>query len=175
MTDQLEQVRKAVEAKRRAEEGYRAALVSAVQSLEDGGDKAPYAKVADVAGVSRQAVREIVKRHADDATSDERRMRERLALLDATYERAIDRMTDKPGYMKRVTAFQNARAKKLGRRGLAYPPVSVQMRDYAESLFLRALEEHADDPRWERIIADIDEAAALRKALEALDDSRMAF
>lgn len=175
---ELVQVRRAAKAKARAEATYRASLVQAVHDLEAAGDPSPYARVAEEAGVSRQAVRELVRRACppvDNATREENAMRERLEVLDATWERAIDRLTDRPGYMKRVTAFQNARAKKLRRRGLAYPAVSVQMRDYAESCLLRVLEDLPDDPRVQRIVRDLDEAAALRKTLEAIDEARMGF
>ena len=58
----LEAVRDAAEGKRRAEASYRAALVHAVDQLDRAGDPSPYAKVAEAAGVSRQAVREMVAR-----------------------------------------------------------------------------------------------------------------
>jgi hypothetical protein len=148
-----------------------------VYALEDGGERAPYVKVSEVAGVSRQAVRELVKRHGtDNETREEDRMRARLDFLDATYERAIDRMTDRAGDYKHITAYQNAQAGKRRRKGLApLTPVSVRLRDYAESCFLRALEENRDNHRWERVIADLDESAALRKTLEAIDDARLGF
>lgn len=176
--NELAEVKRAVEAKRSAEEGYRASLAAAVARLQAAGDKQPYATVANAAGVSRQAVRELVKRHAGDTdtTSDEARMRARLAELDAAYERAIDRMTDRAGDYKRITAWQNAQAGKRRRKGLPpLTPVSVQLRDYAESRALKVLEDFPDDPRVKRIIADLDEAATLRKTLQAIDDSRLAF
>lgn len=66
MPDPLGRVSAAVEAKRAAEESYRGALVAAVRELELAGDTAPYVKVAAAAGVSRQAVRQLVKRCATD-------------------------------------------------------------------------------------------------------------
>jgi hypothetical protein len=62
VSDPLDKVRAAAKAKRRAENRYRAALVHAVHELEDSGDTGPYVKVAQAAGVSRQAVRELVLR-----------------------------------------------------------------------------------------------------------------
>lgn len=55
-------VKRAAATRRRAEDSYRAALVAAVESLEAAGSRDAYARVADAAGVSRQAVREFVTR-----------------------------------------------------------------------------------------------------------------
>jgi len=57
MTSPLAEVRRATQAKRRAEARYRAALVHAVGELGGG-----YALVAEAAGISRQAVRQLVQR-----------------------------------------------------------------------------------------------------------------
>ena len=177
----LEAVRDAAEAKRRAEASYRATLVHAVDALDRAGDPSPYAKVAEAAGVSRQAVREMVARAAPGRTDkptrrEEAKDRARLAELDRIYDRAIDRMTDRPGDFKRITAWQNAQAGKRRRKGLPpMTPVSVQLRNYAEDNLLRVCEERPDDPRVQRIVASLDEAAALRKKLQAIDDSRLAF
>ena len=59
MTNPLADVRRAVAAKRRADERYRAALVRAVDEL------GAYALVAEAAGVSRQAVRQLVRRELE--------------------------------------------------------------------------------------------------------------
>jgi len=56
MASPLAEVRRATQAKRRAEERYRAALVRAVDEL------GAYALVAEAAGISRQAVRQLVAR-----------------------------------------------------------------------------------------------------------------
>jgi len=56
MTSPLAEVRRAAQAKRRAEERYRAALLRAVDELEG------YTLVAEAAGISRQAVRQLVAR-----------------------------------------------------------------------------------------------------------------
>jgi hypothetical protein len=56
MTNPLAEVRRVAKAKRRADERYRAALVRAVDELGE------YALVAEAAGVSRQAVRQLVQR-----------------------------------------------------------------------------------------------------------------
>lgn len=60
MTSPLAEVRRATQAKRRAEERYRAALVAAVDALDN--DRGAYVLVAEAAGVSRQAVRQLVRR-----------------------------------------------------------------------------------------------------------------
>jgi len=57
MTNPLTEVRRATQAKRRADERYRAALLHAVDELEGA-----YALVAEAAGISRQAVRQLVAR-----------------------------------------------------------------------------------------------------------------
>ena len=158
----LSAVLEAAKAREAAESAYRDAIVNA----HEGG--ASYAELASVLGVSRQAVRQLVQR----AGQSEEAMRKRLEELDARYEAVVTAMTDKPGYFKRVTAYQNGQSKKLGRRGLAYKPVSVQMRDYAESLLLKALEDHPERPEVKRLVSELDEAASLRKKLTALDETR---
>lgn len=58
----LARVKRTAAARSRADEQYRAALVAAVTELEKAGVRDAYARVAEVAGVSRQAVRELVTR-----------------------------------------------------------------------------------------------------------------
>lgn len=60
--DPLANVRKAAASKRRAEDSYRAALAAAVHTLEQNGARDAFAQVAAAAGVSRQAVRQLVAR-----------------------------------------------------------------------------------------------------------------
>jgi len=55
-TNPLLEVRRAAQAKRRADERYRAALLRAVEEL------GAYTLVAEAAGISRQAVRQLVAR-----------------------------------------------------------------------------------------------------------------
>jgi hypothetical protein len=62
MTNPLAKVRRATLAKQRAEARYRASLVAAVDALETGRNPGAYALVAAAAGVSRQAVRQLVRR-----------------------------------------------------------------------------------------------------------------
>ena len=155
----LDSVRKAAKARDEAESAYRLSLLDAYVAGTS------YSVLAAELGVSRQAVRQLIQR-------TEENMRRRLEEIDARYQSVVDAMTDKPGYLKRVTAYQNANSKKLGRRGLAYKPVSVQMRDYAESLLLETLEHKRGDPIVELVVAELDEAAAIRKRLLALDESR---
>jgi len=59
-TRTLLEVRRAAEARRRAERRYRNALVAAVDALEP--SQGAYAQVARIAGISRQAVRQLVER-----------------------------------------------------------------------------------------------------------------
>jgi hypothetical protein len=61
-SDPLTRVRRAARARTRAEAEYRAAIVSAVDALEENGTRHPFSTVASVAGVARQSVRELVQR-----------------------------------------------------------------------------------------------------------------
>jgi hypothetical protein len=61
-TQVLGEVKRAASRVRRARENYRAALVEAVAELEAAGVRDPFARVAAAAGVSKQAVRELVER-----------------------------------------------------------------------------------------------------------------
>jgi methyl coenzyme M reductase subunit C-like uncharacterized protein (methanogenesis marker protein 7) len=61
-TQVLGEVGRAAARVRRARENYRAALVLAVDELEHDGARDPYARAAAAAGVSKQAVRELVDR-----------------------------------------------------------------------------------------------------------------
>lgn len=159
MPADLSGVRDAAKARDDAETAYRTAIFDAYVA------GASFADLAAELGVSRQAVRQLMAR-------TEESMSRRLAEIDGKYEAAVDAMTDKPGYLKRVTAYQNGMSRKLGKRGLAYAPVSVQMRDYAESLLLQTLESRRDDPVVELVVAELDEAAAIRKRLTALAEAR---
>ena len=64
MPDPLEAVTKAATSKRRAEDSYRAALAAAVAELERADARDPFAQVARAAGVSRQAVRQLLGRRS---------------------------------------------------------------------------------------------------------------
>lgn len=65
----LGEVKRAAGRRRAAEKAYRSALVLAVEELEQAGHRAPYAAVAAAAGVSRQAVRELVDRIRSEGSS----------------------------------------------------------------------------------------------------------
>lgn len=65
----LARVRRAAEARERAEQryadaqgSYRAALVAAVDDLEQAGDRHPFGTIAATLGVSRQSVRQLIER-----------------------------------------------------------------------------------------------------------------
>jgi hypothetical protein len=58
----LTRVKRAAAAKRRADDAYRAAIVAAVDELETAGERSAFATVAAAAGISRQAVRQLVDR-----------------------------------------------------------------------------------------------------------------
>lgn len=62
MSDPLREVRRAAAGRRRAELGYATAIVAAVDELEAAGARDAFAQVATAAGISRQAVRQLVAR-----------------------------------------------------------------------------------------------------------------
>ena len=61
-SDPLARVRRVAKARARADAEYRAAVVAAVDELEAAGHRSAFATVADAAGTSRQAVRQLVER-----------------------------------------------------------------------------------------------------------------
>lgn len=127
--------------------------------------------IADAAGLSRQRVYQIL----EEEGVREKRMRARLAELDARYDQLVDALAageGKPGDYKRVTAIQNGMNRKLSRRGVGWDPVSVTLRNHAESKLLSVLEHRRHEPVVQRILAEIDEAALLRQKLTALDEAR---
>jgi len=70
MSRTLLEVRRAVDNRGRADARYRAALVAAVEDLEADGARDAFAQVARVAGVSRQAVRQLVARERASRSSE---------------------------------------------------------------------------------------------------------
>ena len=70
-----------------------------------------------------------------------------------------------PGDFKRLTAYQNARAKKLGRRGQKYPTVKEMMRSNAEANFQKFLDDHPNDPYVQRIEEDQRQAYRMQQEL----------
>lgn len=58
----LTRVKRAAAARRRADDSYRAAILAAVAELRAAGARDSFAQVARAAGVSRQAVRDLVSR-----------------------------------------------------------------------------------------------------------------
>lgn len=65
----LGEVKRCAGAVRRARDSYRAALVAAVDMLEQAGARDPYARAAAAAGVSKQAVRALVARTRQEGGS----------------------------------------------------------------------------------------------------------
>lgn len=59
---ELAKVRRAAASRQRADEAYRSAILAAVHVLEQAGARDPYAQVAAAAGISKQAVRQLVAR-----------------------------------------------------------------------------------------------------------------
>lgn len=167
-TDPLARVKRAAEARRRADAEYRSALQAARDSGLSAGDIAP------AAGVTRQAVLKLTS--APDVTYQWRAKAEaRLAELDDRWERLVDEIAEmeRPpdAHIQRENAKRNARRGKDARKGLRRrPSVLEEARAFAESKLLRTLRDHRDDPRIQTVLAEIDEANALRNALEACFD-----
>ena len=166
-SDPLARVKRAAEAKRRAELEYRSAL----QAARDAGHSAT--EIAGPAGVTRQAVLKTTVRPSE--ADWQAKAEARLAELDARWEALVDRMAEveRPpdAYIRRETAKRNGRRGKDARKGLRpRPTVLEETRAFAETKLLNALRNHPHDPSVRIVVAEIDEAHALRNALEACFD-----
>lgn len=156
----LEAVTLAAEAKRTAETDYRSAVLAAVQ--EHG-----VTATAKAAGVSPQAVRQLVARaKAEDETA-----RQRLAELDTAYDRAVCEAAN--GYTLKdgaaITARRNGQAAKRRRRGLKpLPTLKAEALSLAETQVLEALRSGLSVDGFS--VEDLYEATALRERLETADD-----
>jgi hypothetical protein len=174
MRDPLARVKRAAEAKRRAELEYRSAL----QAARNAGHSA--AEIAKSAGVTRQAARQALLRLNVPPTHEPSRetMEARLAELDSRWELLIDELAEveRPpdAYMRRETAKRNGRRGKDARKGLASrPTVGQETRSFAEAKLLSALRRNPNDARVVALVRELDEANALRQALEAGYDSSL--
>jgi hypothetical protein len=169
-TDPLIRVKRAAEAKRRAEQEYRSAL----QDARAAGHSA--AEIAGPAGVTRQAVLKTTVPPPRESEAQWRAKAEaRLEELDARWEALVDKMAEveRPpdSYIRRETAKRNGRRGKDARKGLRPRPTVLQeARSFAESKLLRALRNHLEDPSVRLVLAELDEAHAIRNALEASFD-----
>lgn len=166
--DPLARVRRAAEAKRRAELEYRSALQAARDAGHSAGD------IAGPAGVTRQAV---LKATSPPVASVQwrRKAEARLAELDSRWDSLVDALaaTDRPPdqWMQRENAKRNGRRGKDARKGLRRrPSVLEEARAFAESKLLRTIRDHPQDPRVALVLRELDEAEAIRQALEASFD-----
>lgn len=103
-------------------------------------------------------------------------IRQRLGVLTDKYNKFVDELglaEGRAGDYKTTTAYQNMYAKKLARKGIVQPTVKQQLRGLAESKLLRLLESRPDEPVVQRIVAEIDEAAALGKELSLRNDAAL--
>lgn len=151
----LDAVKHAAQARSTAEQNYRAAVLAAV--AEHGATK-----TAQAAGVTRQAVRQLVARIRDD----EAKQAARLAELDASYDRAVqtlagaDHLRDGAG----ITAYRNGQAAKRRRKGIApLPTLKAEALSRAESRLLEMLQAGLEAEGFTP--ADLDEATRLREAV----------
>jgi hypothetical protein len=167
-TDPLARVKRAAEARRRAEEEFRAAL----QAARDAGHSG--AKIAQQVGenFTRQAV---LKATVAPTGPSREAMEARLAELDARWDALVGKVAEveRPpdSYVKRETAKRNSRRGVESRRGL--PPratVLAETRVHAERKLLCTLRDHPEDSRVVAIVAEIVEAGAIRERLEASFD-----
>jgi hypothetical protein len=185
----IARVKRAEAAKRRAEEEFRASLLAAVES------GIGYAQLATETGMSRQRVRQLATR-AGVTSPRETAMRARRDELDARWERFVDELTaayfvdpdakreqlkrnQENGKRKRKYARAQSAARK---RGLAcrtvpalVPTVRSDARRAAETYALRLLDGNADHPVLGKAVRELDEAAALREKLLALEQARVPF
>lgn len=174
--DPLVCVKRAAEARARADDQYRAALAEAHKA------GAGYAELARVAGVSRQAVRQLIARHRP-AVDEAEAMRTRLAALDQRWDALVDRLAARhmpdERTRRREQAYRNKingrSAKKGSRTRKRLPTVGEETRRLAETEILRLLHDRPDDPLVRRIRAEVDEAETLRLRLEAIDEARRGF
>lgn len=164
MSEELARVTRAVEARGAVEREYRSAVLAAVRS-----DGVP--AVSRAAGVSRQAVRQLVLR----AGSDNGRLRERLAELDGRWQSLVEWRAG--AYTLKdasaITAYRNGRAGKRRKRGLGpLPTVRSEALALAESELLGFLRDGSsvDGVDLEAVRAEVLEAEALRDRLEAVSD-----
>jgi transcriptional regulator with XRE-family HTH domain len=182
----MDAVAKAATAKREAEARYRDAIVAA----RDAGQSA--IQIAESAGITRSAVYQILEGERKRRETDEVRMEARLTELDARWDALVDAVAETfmpadPRAEQAIRNGQNAKAKRtlagvrkdgkpsgsIGRYRVVLPTVRREARNLAESKILRMLENRADELLVQRIVADIDEAAALRETLTALRDTRV--
>lgn len=172
-------------AKAQAEADYRDAILTA----KDDGASVP--EIAKAAGITRSAVYQILEGERKRRETDEARMAERLAELDRRWDTMIDQIAEtfmpaNPRAEQAIRNGHNARAKRtlagvrrdgrasgsVGRHRSILPTVRREARNLAESKVLRMLQDRPDEPLVQRIVAELDEAAALRQTLEALRDTR---
>src|SRR6266852_1052563 len=170
-SDPLARVKRAAEAKRRAELEYRSAL----QAARDAGHSA--AEIASPASVTRQAVLKTTVTPKPSEADWQAKAEARLAELDARWEALVTKLAEveRPpdAYIRRETAKRNGRRGKDARKGLRpRPTVLEETRAFAETKLLNALGNHPEDPSVRVVVAEIDEAHAIRNALEASFDRR---
>jgi transcriptional regulator with XRE-family HTH domain len=182
-SDPLARVKRASEAKRRAEHEYRSALEAGREA------GLSFADMAKAAGVSRQAARQML---AKRPVTDEAAMTERLTELDARWDALVAAIAETfmpadPRAEQAIRNGTNAKAKRtlagvnrngkasgsIGRHRVILPTVRQEARNLAEAKILRMLEHRGDEPLVQRIVGELDEAYALRQKLTALRDTRV--
>lgn len=156
----LERLTQAAQARRTAETEYRSAVLAAV-------DAHGVTATAKAAGISPQAVRQLVAR----ARADERNAKQRLSDLDAAYDRVVAEHAN--GYALRdgaaVTAGRNGQARKRRNRGLPpLPTLKEEALSLAETQVLAKLRDGLGVEGF--TVEDLYEATALRERLEAAQD-----
>lgn len=157
----LERLTQAAEARRTAEREYRSAVLAAV-------DTHGIPATARAAGVTRQAIGQLVKR----ARAETDVARQRLAELDQAYETVV--ATQANGYTPKdgaaITARRNGQAAKRRRRGLpALPTLKEEALSLAETQVLEKLRAGFAVDGF--TADDLYEATALRERLEANENA----
>ena len=179
-------IREAIERKREAEQAYRDAIVAARES------GVSVQAIAAEAGITRSAVYQLLEGERRRREGSEEAMAARLAELDARWDALVDSVAETfmpadPRAEQAIRNGQNAKAKRtlagvrkdgkpsgsIGKHRVVLPTVRREARNLAEAKILRMLEHRVDEPLVRRIVAEIDEAAALREQLTALRDTRV--
>lgn len=167
------------------------AFVASLRTARDAGNTLQ--AIADVCGMTRAGVLYLLRKH--DGQGDEARMVARLAELDDRWERFIDGLAEaftspdakreqlrrnaENGKARRKHARADAASAKRGFRGVArvalVPTVKSEGRRFAETYALSYVEKNPGHPVVARVLAELDEAAALREKLTTLHDARVPF
>lgn len=97
----------------------------------------------------------------------------RLDELNGRYQKVVDELAKehRPGDYKRVTAYQNARAKKMARKGDKYPTVAEQARMHAEQRLADHIDANPTDPHVQQLMREHGEAWKIQQEINRRNDT----